>query len=86
MFHIKATADSTIRSDPLEHADTILTAYDKALKRQGFNPQFDDEITRLPTHERTGREFLENTGKGGGAIETFVTVEGGEQEIRYTIL
>ncbi len=84
VFHIKATADITIRSDPLDHADTILAAYDKALQRRGFNPQFDDEITGFLTHNGVGRrEFLENTGKGveTAAIETLV--EEREQKIRY---
>ncbi len=83
MFHIQATADTTIRSDPIEHADTILAAYDKSLKRQGLNPQRDDEITGLPTHNGEVREFLENTGKGG-PNEILATVKGGKQGIRYT--
>ncbi len=83
MFHIKATADITIRSDPIEHADAILAAYDKSLKRQGFNPQHDDEITGLPTYNGEVREFLENTGKGE-PNKILATVKGGKQEIRYT--
>eukprot|EP01084_Bolivina_argentea_P313212 542381_1 len=79
----QATADTTIRSDPIEHADTILAAYDKSLKRQGLNPQRDDEITGLPTHNGEVREFLENTGKGG-PNEILATVKGGKQGIRTT--
>ncbi len=85
--HIKATADITFRFDPIEHADTILAAYDTSLKRQGLNPQCDDDkITGLPIHKGMARyNFFEDTGKDGGRInEILATVKGeGEQEIRY---
>ncbi len=77
-------ADTTIRSDPIEHADAILAAYDKSLKRQGFiNPQCIDDMTGLPTHNGEVHEFLGNTGKGG-LKKNLATLKGEKQETRYT--